>query len=240
MEHLSGVTLEELVRFSGAMAANRALRVLHQVCGSLSEAHGQGMIHRDIKPTNIMLCEHGGLHDVVKVLDFGLVKDVQQVAPELTQENALVGTPFYLAPELITDASAFSPSSDLYALGGVGYYLLTGHNVFEGASAVEICAMHLHHPPVPPSQRSGREIPSDLETILMSCLAKDPLDRPPNAYEMAEMLARCAGFNHWSQRRARQWWAENRSALPLDKHENTHSPLGDTHLLLDTNGRTGN
>ncbi len=239
MVHLSGVTLEELVRFSGAMAANRALRVLHQVCGSLSEAHGQGMIHRDIKPTNIMLCEHGGLHDVVKVLDFGLVKDVQQVAHELTQENALVGTPFYMAPELITDASAFSPSSDLYALGGVGYYLLTGHNVFEGASAVEICAMHLHHPPVPPSERSGREIPSDLEMILMSCLAKDPRDRPPNAHAMAEMLARCAGFNHWSQRRAQQWWAENRSTLPLDKHEHTHSPLGDTHLLLDTTGRTG-
>ncbi len=238
MEHLSGVTLEELVRFSGAMAANRVLRVLHQVCGSLSEAHGQGLIHRDIKPSNMMLCEHGGLHDVVKVLDFGLVKDVQQVAPELTQENALVGTPFHMAPELITDASAFSPSSDLYALGGVGYYLLTGHNVFEGASAVEICAMHLHHQPVPPSQRSGREIPSDLETILMSCLAKDPRDRPQNAYEMAEMLARCTGFNHWSQRRAQQWWAENRSALPLDKHENTHSPLCDTNLLLDTNGLT--
>ncbi len=235
MEHLSGVTLEELVRFSGAMAASRVLRVLHQVCGSLSEAHGQGLIHRDIKPTNIMLCEHGGLHDVVKVLDFGLVKDVQQTAPELTQENALVGTPFYLAPELITDASAFSPSSDLYALGAVGYYLLTGHNVFEGSSAVEICAMHLHHPPAPPSQRSGREIPSDLETIMMSCLAKDPRDRPPNASEMAAMLARCDGFKHWTQRRARQWWAENRSALPLDKHENTHSPLGDTHLLLDTN-----
>ena len=158
MEHLNGVTLEDLVRISGPQPPARVLCILHQICGSLREAHGQGLIHRDIKPSNIMLCERGGLYDVVKVLDFGLVKEIQQEKPELTQPNTIVGTPFYLAPELITDASAFSPLSDLYALGGVAYYLLTGHNVFEGTSAVEICAMHLHDEPVPPSQRTTRKI----------------------------------------------------------------------------------
>ena len=118
MEHLNGVTLEDLVRISGPLPATRAIYVLEQVCGSLKEAHGQGLVHRDIKPTNIMLCEHGGLYDVVKVLDFGLVKEIQQDAPELTQGNALMGTPFYTAPELITDMTAFSHLSDLYALGG--------------------------------------------------------------------------------------------------------------------------
>lgn len=239
MEHLSGVTLDDLVRISGPQPAARVLHILHQVCNSLREAHSQALIHRDIKPTNIMLCEHGGLYDVVKVLDFGLVKDIQQDSPDLTQANAIVGTPFYIAPELITDTSEFSPSSDLYALGGVGYYLLTGHNVFEGASAVEICAMHLHHQPVPPSQRSGREIPSDLEEILMSCLAKNPIDRPQSADTMSEMLARCEGFSDWDEKQAKGWWSENRSALPLDKHDNSHSPLADTHLLVDMSRPSG-
>jgi serine/threonine-protein kinase len=239
MEHLDGVTLEDLVRISGPQSATRVLCILNQVCGSLREAHGQGLIHRDIKPTNIMLCEHGGLHDVVKVLDFGLVKDIQREASELTQANALVGTPFYMAPELITDASAFSPSSDLYALGGVAYYLLTGRNVFEGASAVEICAMHLHHRPVPPSQRTGRKIPSDLEAIVMACLAKQPEDRPKSADTMSEILTRCEGFGDWTQKQAQKWWSDNRSTLPMEEHDNTHTPLSDTQRLVDTKGRTG-
>ena len=239
MEHLSGVTLEDLVQIFGPQCPTRVLRILNQVCGSLREAHEQGLIHRDIKPANIMLCERGGLYDVVKVLDFGLVKDVQQDAPELTQEGKLVGTPLYLAPELIADASNFSPASDLYALGGVGYYLLTGCNVFEGASAVEICAMHMHDAPLAPSQRLGRKIPADLEAIVMMCLAKPPGERPQSAEAMAAMLARCSCFADWSWQQAQQWWADNRSALPLEEHEKTHAPLSDTHLLVDTNGRKG-
>jgi serine/threonine protein kinase len=233
MEHLSGVTLEDLVRISGPQPATRVLSILNQVCGSLREAHAQGLIHRDIKPTNIMLCEHGGLSDVVKVLDFGLVKETQQDAPNLTQANALVGTPFYLAPELITDASVFSPASDLYALGGVGYYLLTGRNVFEGESAVEICAMHLHDEPVPPSKRISRKIPSDLEAVVMACLAKQPGDRPQSAEKMSEMLAGCEGYDAWTQAKAQQWWSSNRSNLPMEEHADSHSPLSDTGLLVD-------
>lgn len=238
MEHLDGVTLEDLVRISGPQPAARVLRILYQVCGSLREAHARGLIHRDIKPANIMLCERGGLYDVVKVLDFGLVKDTRQNGPESTPETAIVGTPFYLAPELIKDAAVFSPSSDLYALGGVGYYLLTGHNVFEGSSAVEICAMQLHDEPVPPSQRTRRAIPADLEEIVMACLAKQPRKRPPNAGAMSEMLVKCEHFGAWTRELAIKWWSDNRSALPIEKHERSHSPLADTQLLMDTDSRS--
>jgi serine/threonine-protein kinase len=234
MEHLNGVTLEDLVRICGPLTATRVIYILEQVCGSLKEAHGQDLVHRDIKPSNIMLCEHGGLYDVVKVLDFGLVKEIEQDAPELTQGNALVGTPFFTAPELITDVSVFSPSSDLYALGGVGYYLLTGSNVFEGDSAAEICAMHLRSQPVPPSQRTRDKIPTDLEMIVMACLAKQPNERPQSAAEMSEMLTLCQGFGAWTQQQAQRWWLDNRSNLPMEKHENSHSPLSDTHLFVHT------
>jgi serine/threonine-protein kinase len=144
-----------------------------------------------------------------------------------------VGTPFYLAPELITDATVFSPASDLYALGGVGYYLLTGHNVFEGESVMEICAMHLHDEPVPPSQRISQEIPPDLEAVLMACLAKQPRDRPRSAEKMSEMLAGCKGYSAWTQAKAQQWWSSNRSSLPMEQHADSHSPLSDTGMLLD-------
>jgi serine/threonine-protein kinase len=238
MEYLNGVTLQELARISGPQPAARVIYILHQICGSLREAHGQGLIHRDIKPANIMLCERGGLYDVVKVLDFGLVKDNQQEKPHLTQADSIVGTPFYLAPELITDTSVFSPLSDLYALGGVAYYLLTGRNVFEGASSVEICAMHLHEEPVPPSRLTTHKIPSDLEAIVMACLAKQPADRPEDAERMSEMLAQCKDFGAWTQDQAQKWWSENRSTLPVEGHEGTHSPLADTHLFIDTASRT--
>ena len=237
MEHLDGVTLEDLVRISGPQPAARVLRILYQICGSLREAHGRGLIHRDIKPANVMLCERGGLYDVVKVLDFGLVKDLQDDEPNMTQAEAMVGTPFYLAPELIKDASAFSPASDLYALGGVAYFLLTGSNVFEGASAAEICDMHLHQEPVPPSHRSKQEIPVDLEAAVMSCLAKQPRRRPPNAGAMSEMLVQCKDFGVWTRRQAAKWWLDNRSALPMETHERSHSPLADTQTLMDTGNR---
>ncbi|MDX1708496.1 MAG: serine/threonine-protein kinase, partial [Desulfobacterales bacterium] len=217
----------------------RVLHILYQVCDSLNEAHGQGLIHRDVKPANMMLCERGGLYDVVKVLDFGLVKEIQEDQLNPDGENAVVGTPFYLAPELISNASGFGPLSDLYALGAVGYYLLTGHNVFEGASAMEICEMHLHQKPLPPSQRVTDSIPTDLEAVVMRCLAKKPEDRPQSAGAMSEMLAQCQDFGRWTRVMAQEWWAENRSALPVEEHEDTHSPLSDTQMLIEPNTRTG-
>ncbi len=234
MEHLDGVTLDDLVRISGPQPPTRVLRILYQICGSLREAHGRGLIHRDIKPANVMLCERGGLYDVVKVLDFGLVKDLQDDEPQSTQSEAMVGTPFYLAPELIKDASAFSPASDLYALGGVAYYLLTGRNVFEGTSAAEIYDMHLHQEPMPPSRYSTQEIPADLEAVVMSCLAKQPRRRPPNAGAMSEMLVKCKDFGAWTRQQAAKWWLDNRNALPMETHARSHSPLADTQMLMDS------
>jgi serine/threonine-protein kinase len=238
MEYLNGITLEVLARVSGPQPPARVLYILHQICGSLREAHGRGLIHRDIKPSNIMLCERGGLYDVVKVLDFGLVKESQSEKPELTQPNTIVGTPFYLAPELITDASAFSPLSDLCALSGVAYYLLTGRNVFEGTSSVEICAMHLHDEPVPPYQLTTRKMSSDLEAIVMACLAKEPADRPQGAEVMSEMLAQCQDYGAWTQDQAQKWWANNRDALPMEGHEDNRSPLADTHIFIESGDRT--
>ncbi len=240
MEHLNGVTLEDLVRISGPQPPARVLHILHQVCASLSEAHDQGLIHRDVKPANMMLCERGGLYDVVKVLDFGLVREIQEdQLQQPDEDNAVVGTPFYLAPELINDASVFSPLSDLYALGGVAYYLLTGHNVFEGASAMEICEMHLHNEPLPPSRRVTRSIPADLEAIVKQCLAKEPADRPQSAGALSAMLARCEDFSAWTDQQAQKWWTANRSTLPVEEHEDTHSPLSDTQMLIQSDTRTG-
>ncbi len=240
MEHLNGVTLEDLVRISGPQPPARVLHILHQVCASLSEAHDQGLIHRDVKPANMMLCERGGLYDVVKVLDFGLVREIQEdQLQQPDEDNAVVGTPFYLAPELINDASVFSPLSDLYALGGVAYYLLTGHNVFEGASAMEICEMHLHDEPLPPSRRVTRSIPADLEASVKQCLAKEPADRPQSAGALSAMLARCEDFSAWTDQQAQKWWAANRSTLPVEEHEDTHSPLSDTQMLIQSDTRTG-
>ncbi len=237
MEHLNGINLEELVRICGPQPAARVLRILHQVCGSLEEAHGKGLIHRDIKPANIMLCERGGLCDMVKVLDFGLVQDIQQTKPDAADTGEIVGSPFYLAPELISAGSAFSPLSDLYALGGVAYYMLTGRNVFEGTNAIEICAMHLHNEPVPFSQSTARGIPPDLEAVVMACLSKQPAARPQGAAAMSVSLAACRDYGVWGQERACQWWSENQSRLPMEERESKHPPLSNTHRLIVADAR---
>ncbi len=232
MEHLKGVNLEVLVRLCGPQSAERVVHILQQACGALSEAHRHGLIHRDIKPGNIMLCERGGVYDVVKVLDYGLVQDGHETAPQADDSEAIVGTPLYIAPELISRASAFSPQSDIYALGGLAYYLLTGRNVFEGSSAVEICAMHLHEDPIPPSQATTRRIPADLESIVMACLQKPPTERPSCAEELSARLAACRHHGRWDQEQARRWWSENGDALPMEGNAPAHPPLSNTQRLI--------
>ncbi len=210
MEYLDGLSLEQLVAGDGPQAPARVVHVLRQVLGALAEAHGIGLVHRDVKPGNIILCQRGGLSDVAKVVDFGLVKDLDGDGG-LSHEGALVGTPLYLAPEAIR-SPATDPRSDLYSVGAIGYFLLTGRHVFEGRTVIEICGHHLHTPPVPPSQRLGRALPPPLEAWVLACLAKDPDERPASAALAAAALERC-GVASWTEEEARDWWAAKGRAL---------------------------
>jgi serine/threonine-protein kinase len=213
------------------------IHILTQIAGSLAEAHEKGLIHRDVKPSNAMLCERGGLFDVVKVLDFGLVKEIAETDGSLTQTNLLVGTPLYMAPEIISHPGQASPHSDLYALGAVGYFLITGHNVFEGASAVEICAAHLNDPPVTPSERVGQPVAGDLEGIILSCLAKQPAHRPSDAAAMRDALLSCADSGSWSQRQAQEWWRQNSATFTGVSLSDDAVPMSNTEILIDMDSR---
>jgi hypothetical protein len=210
MEYLDGLSLESLVASDGMQPPGRVVHILLQAAGALAEAHGIGLIHRDIKPANIMLCERGGMPDVVKVVDFGLVKnldaDTSDVA--LTNTSALTGTPLYLAPEAITRADEVDARIDIYALGAVGYFLLTGTPPFTGHNVVEIAGHHLHTEPELPSVRVGRPVPPKLEALILSCLAKDPDERPRDAQALLTILLECDAESPWSATAARAWWLD--------------------------------
>jgi serine/threonine-protein kinase len=205
MEYLDGVDLHTLVRADGPQPPARVAHVLRQVASALVEAHGIGLIHRDVKPENVMLCERGGIPDVAKVLDFGLVRDLEQASTQ-SRVDVVQGTPLYLSPEAITAPDRVEGRSDLYALGAVGYFLLTGHHVFEGATLVEVCAHHLHTRPVPPSERLGRPLPAPLEALVLECLEKEPARRPASASVLRGRLAALARDLDWSEEDARVWW----------------------------------
>jgi len=212
MEYLDGIDLETLVRVDGAQPPARVAHILAQVCGALAEAHDAGLVHRDIKPANLVLCDRGRLPDFVKVLDFGLVKDLDAPADAaLSNVAQIAGTPMYMSPEAIKTPEAVDARSDLYALGCVAYYLLTGGPVFEGRSVVELCGHHLYSTPVAPSVRGRGEIPAALDKLVLACLAKDPADRPASAADVLEALTRAA--TGWSVSDARRWWAERGPAV---------------------------
>lgn len=208
MEYLDGLNLAELVREDGPQGPGRIVHLLGQVASALVEAHGVGLIHRDIKPENVILCERGGVPDVAKVVDFGLVKDLEQASAALTRADVVQGTPLYLAPEAINAPSAVGPRSDLYALGGVGYYLACGHPVFEGATLVEVCSHHLHTAPVPPSDRLGSPVHPGLEKLILACLEKDPARRPASAAELRRALLSLEDLPPWGDEEARAWWTQ--------------------------------
>jgi len=209
MEYLDGVDLEDLVKESGPVDPGRAVRILRQICAALYEAHGIGLIHRDIKPANIILCERGGFPDIAKVLDFGLVRDITAVSDvRLTAENVIHGTPQYLAPETIRNAGTVDARSDLYAVGAVAYYLLTGTPVFSGRGALELIHHHLQSEPEPPSKRLGKPLPPKLEAVVLSCLAKDPDQRPESAKALADALKACDDVPAWEETAARAYWRE--------------------------------
>ncbi|UCD22955.1 MAG: protein kinase [Gemmatimonadota bacterium] len=237
MEYLDGVSLQDMVDRTGPMPADRTIHVLQQVCGSLAEAHGIGLIHRDIKPHNIMLCERGGSPDVVKVLDFGLVKHVDTEANvELTAHDGMVGTPGYMAPEGVHDPQGLDGRSDLYLVGAVGYYMLTGTRVFSGLNALEVLAQHVTKQPEPPSDRTPG-IPSDLERVILTCLAKDPAERPADALHLRMLLGECVDAGKWTEERARAWWSEHGELARTKVSEMDRSRATDSVLTIDLAAR---
>jgi serine/threonine-protein kinase len=221
MEFLEGVNLEELVRRDGPLPAGRVIAILSQVCGALAEAHGRGLVHRDIKPANVILTERGGEPDVAKVVDFGLVKPLasDSVAMTMSVSNVLTGTPLYMSPEAMNAPEVADPRSDLYALGAVGYFLVSGHPPFEGSTVFEVIGHHLHTTPVPPSQRTSNPVPPDLEAVILRCLRKRPEDRPLTARALRDALQQCTTAPRWTSDDAAAWWHAFRTSRPPAERE---------------------
>jgi serine/threonine-protein kinase len=227
MEYLDGINLENLVIEFGRQPADRVRAIMIQVCAALNEAHHRGIVHRDIKPANIILCERGAEPDVAKVVDYGLVKEITAEKGEST----ILGTPSYVAPEAITDPATTGPSADLYALGCVGYFLMTGRRVFEGKTAVDVCVQHVTAQPKPPTSY-GVTMPEELERIILQCLAKQPSQRPESAAALAKLLRAVPAANDWSDDDALGWWAEFR------KRDRPTAATADTlSITVDLGGR---
>ena len=211
MELLDGRDMASLVATFGPLPPARAIFLLQQVCHSLAEAHSRGLVHRDIKPANIVVCRMGLEYDFVKVLDFGLVQVIgPNPAHDLTQSlealEGVVGTPAFMAPEMIVGNGKVDHRADIYALGCVAYYLLTGQQVFQGGTQMQALIDHVSTAPRPPSALAPAPIPRALEALVLECLEKDPARRPPDALTVAERLSECAGARDWSQTQAALWW----------------------------------
>ncbi len=214
MELLDGFNLETLVERFGPVPAERAISLLIQVCHSLGEAHGEGLIHRDIKPANVFTCRYGREVDYVKVLDFGMVKwqrDHDVAETQLTGDQAVWGTPAFMAPEQILGGPV-DGRADLYAVGGLAYWLVTGQLVFKGRNAMETMVQHTQAAPVPPSVRTELTVPAALDELILACLAKNPKDRPGTADAVTERLASIPTTSPWTASRAREWWDRHHPA----------------------------
>ena len=222
MELLEGFDMEQLVEEWGPVRPERVVFLLRQVCHSLGEAHESGLIHRDVKPANLYVCRYGRDHDFVKVLDFGLVKGADESMlddAKLTAANIAGGTPAYMSPEQILGHRPADGRSDIYALGCVAYWLLAGQLVFDGSTPMETMVDHTRTPPVPPSERSEIEIPARLEEIILSCLEKDPDNRPQSVDELDEDLRSVPLDERWSEERAREWWSVHRPTARRSSEE---------------------
>jgi len=209
MELLDGVDLDTLVRRFGPVSAERAIHILRHTCHSLREAHIRGLVHRDVKPSNIFTCRLGLSVDFVKVLDFGLVKPTGPAAKGaalLTAPDVTTGTPAFMAPEMALGEGDVDPRADIYALGCVGYWLLTGRLVFEAETPVKMMLQHIQAEPVPPSRLAEVDVPPELDRILLACLAKKPENRPSDVRSLADRLAQVPLGSAWSSERAEEWW----------------------------------
>lgn len=211
MEYLEGVNLQSLVENYGPQPAHRVIHILRQVCGSLYEAHSLGLVHRDIKPANIMLNRRGGESDVVKVLDFGLVKAVDE---KQDRSGGLSGTPLYMSPEAIQTPDLVDARSDLYAVGGVAYFLLTGQPVFRATTLLELCQQHVSGVPESPSKRLGAAISFELESAVLACLDKNRARRPQTARDLLALLNRCPSAGKWTAEDSDAWWGRHDRSQP--------------------------
>jgi eukaryotic-like serine/threonine-protein kinase len=213
MEYLAGWTLEDLVREHGPLPAGRAIHLLRQVGAALREAHALGLVHRDIKPANIMTCSRGGVSDLAKLLDFGLVRHVGPRGRDalVTSPGMLAGTPAYMAPEQAGGEADLDARSDIYSLGAVAYYLVTGQPPFVRDTSMRVLIAHLRETPHPPSLlRPG--VPADLEGVILRCLAKAPGDRYDDVPQLDRALAACAAADQWNDRDADEWWRSQSAA----------------------------
>jgi eukaryotic-like serine/threonine-protein kinase len=206
MEYLPGMSLGDLVEQYGPLPPGRAVYLLRQVALALQEAHEAGLIHRDIKPSNIFAARRGGMDDVAKLLDFGLVRPAATASsPRTSDEGQILGTPLYMSPEQATNSRPLDARSDIYSLGAVAYYLLTGKPPFDVGNAIEAIIAHARDPVVPASQLRD-DVPTDLDAVVLRCLAKDPMERFPDAESLEIALGRCTCASSWDKALARQWW----------------------------------
>ncbi|MEO0529802.1 MAG: serine/threonine-protein kinase, partial [Planctomycetota bacterium] len=220
MEYLDGISLQDLVERYGPQPVGRVVSLLRQIGGSLYEAHTMGLVHRDIKPANIMLNRRGADPDVIKVLDFGLVKELDGAAAA-----GMAGTPLYMSPEAIQQPGSVDARSDLYAVGAVGYYLLTGRTVFEAESMNTLLQKHLQETPEPPSAARGEKLPEELDDAILACLDKNRAKRPQTARDLVLRLDRVPITDGWNVEKADLWWNQHeRGTAPLARRAGGGSP----------------
>jgi len=238
MEYLDGIDLQRLADHYGPVEPARAIHILAQISGALAEAHALDLIHRDIKPANIVLTERPDEPDIVKVVDFGLVKKFGGSLADSTATNAIIGTPLYMAPEAISQPDTVDGRADLYAVGAVAYFLLTGKHVFEAATVLEVCSKHMLEAPVPPSQRLGKPLPADLEALVLGCLEKDRNSRPATAAVLRTALLACSDAGRYDPAGARAWWQAHRAARKDDPSAIDGGGSRPATMAIDLGGRS--
>jgi serine/threonine protein kinase len=211
MEYLRGLNLHELVAGFGLQGEPRVIHILTQVCDSLAEAHALGLVHRDVKPANVFLCQRGGMADCVKVLDFGLVREYRGVSRDdmnITADKDLVGTPSFMAPEAIKSSARSDPRSDIYAIGALGYFLLTGRNIFDAESVLDLYSKQISEAPVSPRQYVSGTLSPELEETILRCLDKEPNLRPQSVTELRALLMTSPQALEWTPELRLAWWVD--------------------------------
>ena len=228
MEFLNGIDLQQLVDEHGVQSESRTIAILTQICESLYEAHTLGLVHRDIKPANVMLNRRGGVPDFIKVLDFGLVKAVDEDrTKQQTNAGSLTGTPLYMSPEAIQTPHLVDARSDIYAVGAIGFFLLSGKPPFNGGSLVELCDMHVNSPPTTLRSDLGADCSEELEAALLACLAKSPAQRPQTALDLSLRLKRCPHAFDWTYDQGDGWWG---------RYERGQDTRGVSHIAGESSG----